>query len=283
MAAVGDPKSRWLITYGDLMTLLFSLFVVMYGISSVNTEKFHELLGGLGPFGNPAAVGGGVLQGSRGIVGAGGAAPAAGRRSIVGDQAAGIVGEGGWDADPHHASPQELPALEQHLRRQLEAAGLLDRVRFEIGPRGLVVAVATDHVLFETGSAEVSPLGRRILAALAPTLRELTNPLLVEGHTDTVPLHRGGYDNWNLSTDRAVAVVHLLQYRFGIDPRRLAAIGYGEYRPVASNLTTHGRALNRRVELLISTSVDDGPGGTEVGSGLTEGAGTFPARVNEGG
>ncbi len=260
MAAVGDPKSRWLITYGDLMTLMFSLFVVMYGISSVNTEKFHELLGGLGPFGNPAAIGGGVLLGSGGIVGAGGAEPAAERRSIAGDAAGGIVGEGGWDHDPRRVSPPELPLLEAHLREQLRAAGLLRRVRFEVGPRGLVVAVATDQVLFETGSAQVSPLGRRIVAALAPTLRELSNPLLVEGHTDDVPLYRHGYDNWNLSTDRAVAVVHLLQYAFGIDPRRLTAIGYGEYRPIASNLTEAGRALNRRVEIVISTLPDPDAG-----------------------
>ncbi|GIV00935.1 MAG: chemotaxis protein MotB [Actinomycetota bacterium] len=258
MAAVSDPKARWLITYGDLMTLLFSLFVVMYGISSVSVEKFHELLGGLGPFGNPAAIGGGALQGSGGIVGTGGAAPQAQRGSIAGDAAGGLVGEGGWDHDPRHVSPAELPMLERHLREALKAAGLLRRVRFEIGPRGLVVAVATDKVLFETGSAQVSPLGRRIVAALAPTLRELSNPLLIEGHTDTVPLYRHGYDNWNLSTDRAVAVVHLLQYAFGIDPHRLTAIGYGEYRPVASNLTEAGRALNRRVEIVISTLPDPG-------------------------
>ncbi len=263
MAAVGDPKSRWLITYGDLMTLMFSLFVVMYGISSVNTEKFHELLGGLGPFGNPAAIGGGALPGSGGIVGTGGAEPAAERRSIAGDAAGGLVGEGGWDNDPRHVSPWELPLLEAHLVEQLKAAGLLRRVRFEVGPRGLVVAVATDRVLFETGSARVSPLGRRIVAALAPTLRELSNPLLVEGHTDDVPLYRHGYDNWNLSTDRAVAVVHLLQYAFGIDPRRLTAIGYGEYRPVASNLTEAGRALNRRVEIVISTLPDEGASDAE--------------------
>ncbi len=275
MAAVGDPKSRWLITYGDLMTLMFSLFVVMYGISSVNTEKFHELLGGLGPFGNPAAIGGGVLLGSGGIVGAGGAEPAAERRSIAGDAAGGIVGEGGWDHDPRHVSPSELPLLEAHLREQLRAAGLLRRVRFEVGPRGLVVAVATDQVLFETGSAQVSPLGRRIVAALAPTLRELSNPLLVEGHTDDVPLYRHGYDNWNLSTDRAVAVVHLLQHAFGIDPRRLTAIGYGEYRPIASNLTEAGRALNRRVEIVISTLTD--PDASD-GETSAEGPGTAVLR-----
>lgn len=267
MAAVSDPKARWLITYGDLMTLLFSLFVVMYGISSVSAEKFHELLGGLGPFGNPAAIGGGALQGSGGIVGTGGAEPQAERRSIAGDAAGGLVGEGGWDNDPRHVSPGELPLLEEHLREQLKAAGLLRRVRFEIGPRGLVVAVATDQVLFETGSAHVSPLGRRIVAALAPTLRELTNPLLVEGHTDNVPLRGHGYDNWNLSTDRAVAVVHLLQYVFDVDPRRLTAIGYGEYRPIATNLTEAGRALNRRVEIVISTLPEQGTveadGGTE--------------------
>ncbi len=75
--------------------------------------------------------------------------------------------------------------------------------------------------------------------------------ILVEGHTDTVPLGGPGYDNWNLSQDRALAVLRGLMDPHGITPERLAATGFGEYRPRASNDTTEGKAANRRVELVV--------------------------------
>ena len=133
--------------------------------------------------------------------------------------------------------------------------GLQHQVSFRIEDEGLITAVATDRLLFRTGSAVISPYGRTIIGALAPTLTALTNEVLVEGHTDNVPLNDPGYNNWNLSTDRAVAVVRLLQEAFDIDPARLVAVGYGEYQPRATNDTVEGRSLNRRVELLISTDM----------------------------
>jgi chemotaxis protein MotB len=146
---------------------------------------------------------------------------------------------------------EQLIQVRDAISLALSEAGLSGAVDFEITSRGLIIAIATDHVLFASGSAEFDENGAAIIAAVAPTLATFDNEILVEGHTDTVPLHRDGYDNWNLSTDRALAVLKALEAWDGIDPARLAATGYGEYRPRASNDTEEGRAANRRVELVV--------------------------------
>ena len=126
-------------------------------------------------------------------------------------------------------------------------------VTFTVESRGLVATIATDHVLFDSGSPHISPTGERIIAAIGTTLARLSNPVLIEGHTDNVPLNSNGYTNWNLSTDRAVAVLQILQSGYAIPPTRLSAAGYGEYHPAASDATPEGRAANRRVEIVILT------------------------------
>jgi len=75
--------------------------------------------------------------------------------------------------------------------------------------------------------------------------------LMIEGYTDDLPLRRGGYDNWNLSTDRAVAVLKLLVDEHGLPPARAGAAGYGEYRPLVPNSSPGNRARNRRVDIVV--------------------------------
>jgi chemotaxis protein MotB len=92
-----------------------------------------------------------------------------------------------------------------------------------------------------------------VLKHIADNLKSVDSPINVQGFTDNVPIHNYDFaSNWELSAARAVSVVRLLA-REGIDPERLAAIGFGEYRPVASNATAEGRSRNRRVVLVIHT------------------------------
>jgi len=93
--------------------------------------------------------------------------------------------------------------------------------------------------------------GYPILEELAEVVRNLPNHIDVEGHTDTLPIRTSIYpSNWELSASRAASVVHLFS-RNGVDPKRLSAIGYGQYRPVADNSTAKGRRTNRRVVMVI--------------------------------
>lgn len=245
--AGGGGDSRWLITYGDLVTLLMAFFVCLYGISQSDEARFNKFLGGLGPFGNEAAVGDGVLDGSSSIVGAEGQPQAAAQDDAKLALDGGVVGP-----QPSYALTQgDVDSLIADLQKDLAAKGLQDAVRFRHDPRGLVAAIATDQVLFETGASQISGRGREIAGAIGPKLSRLTNDVVVEGHTDNVPLQRVGYNNWNLSTDRAVAVVRLLQEGYGVKPAHLTATGYGEFRPAADNADAQGRAANRRVEIVV--------------------------------
>lgn len=271
---------RWLTTYADVVTLLMAFFVMLYAISQVDQTKFQLFVSGLAdPFDNPA-VSEGLLESGTGFIGAdmgdgtsdfesfGAPALLDGLPSIEMLDAEQQLGEyepneavddhEGDDTDPGAGGTEGLVVTDEQLLEvrdaiavALEEAGLAGAVDFELTARGLVIAIATDHVLFASGSAEFGADGDSIVAAIAPTLTSFDNEILVEGHTDTVPLDRFGYDNWNLSADRALAVLKALARWEGIEPARLVATGYGEYRPRESNESDEGKAANRRVELVV--------------------------------
>jgi chemotaxis protein MotB len=112
--------------------------------------------------------------------------------------------------------------------------------------------VIKDDILFAEGSADLTPLGRSVLDGIAQTLKQNDYPVSVEGHTDNVPIHTAQFpSNWELSSFRATNVARYFIHR-GVATERLRAIGYADTRPVADNDTAAGRALNRRVSLVIN-------------------------------
>lgn len=259
-----DNELRWLTTYGDVVTLLLAFFVMLYAISQVDQRKFELFVAGLAdPFDNPAASEGFFEQGN-GIVGGGQGTQQIGEMAMEGlailDGLPSLEEESDVAATTVPPAPDRPEVLENRdelseardlVVDALETAGLVDTVSFEITQRGLTIAIATDDVLFASGSAEFGERGAEIIDAIAPILTSFTNDVYVEGHTDTVPLNAHGYDNWNLSSDRALAVLKLLVDGHDVEPARLAASGFGEYRPKADNATDDGKAQNRRVELVI--------------------------------
>ena len=237
----GDSgDARWLTTYGDMVTNLLGFFVILFSMSSINPEAFKGLVEGLAEstFQNNAAHNGQI--------------------TIDGQIVNPVV------ANPEGQTPEEIAAAElkvsieglqetgTRVEQALAAAGMGGLVDYKIDHRGLVLTIGTDAVLFETGSTELSARGRELLAQIAPVLARVPNDIRVEGHTDNVPLNRAGYTNWNLSTDRAVAVLNLLHEAHGLDPARLVAVGYGEFRAISGNENPEGRAANRRVEIIVA-------------------------------
>lgn len=141
--------------------------------------------------------------------------------------------------------------------RDMIAAGQL-RVRIV---RGNMVVELPDNVLFDSGRAELRPAGQETLSRVAEVLARVPNRnFLVAGHTDNVPLgRRSRYaSNWELSAARGVAVVRYLA-EHGMSPERLAAAGYADTQPVASNDTEEGRAQNRRIEIIVLPNLDELP------------------------
>jgi chemotaxis protein MotB len=149
--------------------------------------------------------------------------------------------------------PAGLAALKNGLQGAIDNAGLTGVVTLTNDPRGLVIAVTTDDVLFDAGSATLGPRAANVIGVVAPQLSKIGNSVIVEGYTDKRPLKKGGgYDNWDLSVDRAVRVVKLLRDSFAMDPARLSATGYGEQHPVAPGNDEASLAKNRRVQIVVT-------------------------------
>jgi chemotaxis protein MotB len=138
-------------------------------------------------------------------------------------------------------------SLEDEMRKALESKEVTIS---EL--RGKLTVNILDRILFDSGEAELKPEGQKILEKIAGVLVQHTNRQVhVIGHTDDVPIRRKFASNWELSTARATAAVRFLQEKAGVDPRRLGAVGHGEFHPVAPNTTAEGRAKNRRIEVVI--------------------------------
>ena len=284
----GDNNERWLLTYADMITLLMVLFIVLFAISVVDKKKFAELADGLAhQFGGSAQVlpaGTGVLSGGRMIspdqgwlstvpnrpiaaivppqpagTGAGG--------GVAGSAGGGVAsGAGGGAATTAQQvtsraqllaqEKQALAQAKQQIEAALQAKGLQRSVSFAVTSRGLVVSIVTDQVLFGTGQAELEPVGKQVLDAIAPALRELPNDISIEGHTDNVPITGGTFaSNWELSAVRATTVLRYLVDTDGLQSDRMSATGYADTRPVVPNDTAAHRAQNRRVEVVVLSSL----------------------------
>ncbi len=141
-------------------------------------------------------------------------------------------------------------ALESKLKDELGSG----EFSLSMQERGLVLTVQ-DKVLFDSGKAELKESALKVLSKIAKILQDKvrTHEVLVEGHTDNVPIRVSGWkSNWELSTARSTEVVHFFIDTGGVDPERFAAVGYGEFHPLTANDTAEGRKMNRRVEIVIS-------------------------------
>jgi len=151
--------------------------------------------------------------------------------------------------------------LEQKLGQEINDK----QIKLQMMEKGLVITVVGD-LLFDSGKSKIRPEAHSLLGKVSEILKDNMSQFNVgiEGHTDNVPIKLSGWkSNWELSTARALSVLHYLVNDQGIAPERLSAIGYGEYRPVDSNETAPGRKQNRRVEIVILPNVTKVKGDAE--------------------
>ena len=177
---------------------------------------------------------------------------------------------------------QKIEELSAQLDELSRAKGMLEQklgqeindkqIKLQMMEKGLVITVVGD-LLFDSGKAKIRSEARPLLDKVAAILKDNMAQFNVgiEGHTDNVPIKSSGWkSNWELSTARALSVLHYLLNEQGISPERLSAIGYGEYRPVASNDTKDGRKQNRRVEIVILPNVTKVKGDSKSSPDLKE-------------
>jgi chemotaxis protein MotB len=144
-----------------------------------------------------------------------------------------------------------LADLQKHLTARLAQAASEDRVEIESDHRGLVVSIR-ESGSFSTGRTDLSEPARALLDEIGAALVEVGNKVLVEGHTDDVPIRTPRFaSNWELSTGRATSVIAYLLDHFAIKPERLSAAGYAEFHPRVPNVSAENRARNRRIDIVI--------------------------------
>lgn len=245
--APDEPQSRerWLISYADFITLLFAFFVVMYSVSSVNEGKYKVLSETLeGVFNAPARTLNPIPLGDH----------------RPGDSSA--DSNPAQELAPVTVRPTDPAGMERRRTEALKSIADEFAGKFNVlMSQGLVTVDRTDEwialtlrdsLLFSSGEAEPHYDAFAVIESIAAILSEHDNAVVVEGFTDNVPIRTAGFaSNWELSAARAAALVRLLAAE-GIKPERLAAVGYGEFQPVARNDTADGRKRNRRVVLLVS-------------------------------
>lgn len=222
-----ENHERWLVSYADFITLLFAFFVTMYSTSSVQEGKFRAVSDSAQGAFNPSHYSAKKLE--------------------IGPK---FPSTGNSTARIEHVS-----AIKEVLK-ELEKN---DKINIFQNRRGIVIRI-TDTALFDSGSAEIRKETIDAVDRLAGVLTSMKENIHVEGHTDNIPINSVQFpSNWELSSARATSIVrHFIPH--GVDPARLTAIGYGEYRPIAGNDTEEGRGKNRRVDIVI---LNDEQGGKE--------------------
>lgn len=228
-----QDSPHWMTTFSDLMTLLLVFFVLLYSFSIIDVEKFQRFMASF--------QGTGVLD--------------FGEKPLDKDK--------DHDYDKLEEDNQELldnlrkqdPLVEVYLAVQeyIESNDLSTEITVRYSERGVALEIK-DKILFASGKAYLKPEARKLLQELSGLLTELTYPISIEGHTDNRPIHNAEFpSNWELSAARAVAVVRHLAETLGMDPKRLSAVGYGEFHPIVPNDSPENMAQNRRVVIVINS------------------------------
>jgi chemotaxis protein MotB len=244
----------WAIPYGDLVTLLFALFTVMYAISSVNEGKFRVLSDAMIAAFHGAPKSLQPLNLGEKEPGKGGDKPLVG----ITPTALIKIKSQGNPAPPPIVQPPELNGSLIRMERQVQEAmrALIDAKLITVRRESmwLEIEINTD-ILFPSGSGAFSTAAEPVLDKLAEVLKPFPNPIRVEGHTDDRPIHTAAFpSNWELSAARAASVVHQFTKQ-GIDPLRLEIVGFGEFHPRQPNDSSDGRNANRRVAILVLEAV----------------------------
>jgi chemotaxis protein MotB len=240
---------RWLISYADFITLLFAFFVVMFASSQTDKSKAQQISSAV----KEALKNGGVPAVVHEILG--------GTVDDKGKGSAMMKGPGGSQKMIPPKITKEIPESKvavtdlmpsmTYLNQTLAAEIKAGKVEVHLDARGLVVTLR-QAAFFPSGGDDIAPSGMTSIEKIAKTIRDLPNPVRLEGHTDSIPIHNERFaSNWELSTARSIAMLQALTGRYGIPNDRFSVAGYAETKPIDTNESAQGRAHNRRVDIVI--------------------------------
>ena len=265
---------RWLVSYADFITLLFAFFVVMYSISQVNQSKYRVLSESfvqafnipndakanpnpqnkINPSNDvitPIEMGKTAIEEAKPLP-----------EIVVLEETAKTEFNALKNTTAKIENNDELMKISNRVNEKF--AQLINDQMIKITSNEFWLQIElNDSILFPSAGAEPSQQAQEIFTELASILNHYTNPIQIEGFTDNIPIKNNRYPtNWELSSARASAIVKWLAAH-GVEPERLAAVGYGEFQPVASNENEAGRAQNRRVAVMIAKRKMERPKATQ--------------------
>jgi chemotaxis protein MotB len=212
-----------LLTYADLITLLLGLFIVLYAVSKIDGGKYQQVAGVF-----EKMFGGKIV-------------------------AAGV-------AEHNPMAPLQIQAQHAELIKKIQNAVGSNQfgsgVTVTKNERGITIHML-EQLLFTSGNADVKPSAYTTLDSIASVIHQLPNDVRVEGHTDNVPIATKEFpSNWHLSVSRAVNTAFYLITRHGLNPDKIAVVGYSEFKPLVENTSDENRARNRRVDIVILDAPD---------------------------
>lgn len=228
----------WLVTYGDLMSLLLVFFILLQSFSTIQDSDFKKAIGsilialGLQPLGETMIV-----------------TPMVGKNGI---------GKASATSDSESENEEMMEDIQQEINAMLKDSlnkDLAESIKMQVTKKGLQISIS-DSVIFSSGSAALQEKFKIVLTAIGKVVAPRMDKyeMVVEGHTDNQPINTAQFpSNWELSVNRALAVLKFMLNKSKLPPDKVTAVGYGEYRPVNDNLTPLNRSKNRRVEIYLNS------------------------------
>ena len=251
-----ENHERWAVSYGDMMTVLLALFIVLYAISGVDQGKYDQLRTSLAiGFGSRAVS---ILDASSG--------PLNGVESFqIAPDYTGVSGfkpattatvQMTQETKDFLAATQEYEQLidiQKRIQQQLDAQGLSASVDYKINERGLVVGLVGSDVFFMPDDATLTSTAQRVADTIAVPSRDQSRQISIEGHANVLPSQHYA-TNWELSSDRATKLLRRFVETGGIPGGQISAVGYGDTRPEMAGASPEALAANRRVDIVIQSA-----------------------------
>lgn len=220
---------RWVVTFGDLMSLLLCFFVLLLSFSELDRQKYKQVAGS--------------MEKAFGVQ----------RRTKVMEVPKGmkmIAKDFDQELIATRIRPDIGKELDEVISSQL--ADIKDKIEIDSSDEEITIRLMGEST-FDSGKAVIRPQMKPLLKKVAEMIRGDANDIIIAGHTDNVPIRSGPYQtNLRLSTARASAVAEYIISHSRINPQRISTMGFGEYRPIDTNKTPEGRQKNRRVEIVLS-------------------------------
>lgn len=233
----GGGAPLWIVTFSDLMSLLLTFFVLLLSFSSIQEVEFKKALGS--------------LKGALGVL------PK--QDAVISHLKTPFPRSVQDKKMKYDKTAEEIREALEELEEQLEKMGgmgkdaqkITQHIEVESGKNGLVIRIDSP-LLYNLGNADLKPIAFTILDKIIDLVANWPNFIRIEGHTDDLPINTKQFpDNWELSAERALNVLRYFVASGKIHPRRLAAMGYGEYQPLFPNTSRENRTRNRRVEIYV--------------------------------